>query len=120
MTKWAKDIIIYRIEMPDGEGLYSASNRCSCLSEMYNKHAHPDPSQDAVLAGIHIYSDVFFGFSNISQLKNWVYSPRWRKELREAGAKVKVYHAMLGFHSNHQAVFIKKSSRLLGVMEIPV
>ena len=119
--------VVYRIETPDGTGIYRkipGFNRAlwECGEDADTNH-HPGPSQDKGLRGVWdvmestgAYSWYQFGFSSIRQLRKWTRSHQVRAKLAEYGFRVRKYHAPSGsfIRGEHQAIFIKRDAECIG------
>jgi len=103
----------YRVEWPDGEGLYR-KGAAGLGNELSDFERHPMPFEDAELAdyydtAMEIGSSNFrFAFASIEQLKYWIYRTEWRKILHDKGLKIAVIEAD-GFHGDTQAMYEKES-----------
>lgn len=122
MSPLGKPHRIYRVENQHGTGMYHVWDRFA-LNE--NSERHPTPHHDSRLmqAGweafkARYYSDVYFGFSSLDQLRSWVYQDRWREELYSHGYNIHVYEADEALLGDTQAVFVKKLARRVGGVHI--
>jgi hypothetical protein len=108
---------IWRIETASGVGMYASGN----AGFMLNRQIHMQPQNDALLwHGLSIYADsddpgdisaelqeFSFGFTDITQLRNWVHTDSWLQQLHRSDMVLGEYTAaaydVIEGHS--QAVF---------------
>lgn len=88
--------LIYRIEGPDGKGMYWSAARVPSVCNGMQGDYHPLPEDDSKLqeqmdnvSDMKIYR---FGFDSVEQLRAWVYSDVWLQELHDAGFKLITLH----------------------------
>lgn len=92
-----KRLTVYRIELPDGKGLYRTGGYA--YSILQSSQLHPLPNVDAKLgpnwdslAGSVRYK-YYFGFSSLYQLKRWVFTKQSREAIDAEGFVVSVFKA---------------------------
>lgn len=114
--------LVYRIEMPNGVGMY----RCylACADDIQDDMRHPTPTEDAELwpfwkdMGYRERGQMRFGYATIAQLKSWVYKKSWRKKIKDHGLVVSVYRARFVRVGSAQAVFRLRTAKKIGEIDI--
>lgn len=117
---------VYRVENANGEGMYRNrvfSDRDCPLNDCYDMYRHPMPSSDDALCksigtDMVYWHRYHFGFSSISQLKNWLYTDDVRSKLANAGFVISVYECETEFHGDTQAVFIRDTARKVAALNL--
>lgn len=114
---------VYRVETPDGRGMYHSGLMTEVVDLVLNKSAselrrkHPMPHEDEALsvaverAGYDLDDPLlYYGFASIAQLKRWLFHPEVRRELSARGLRVSVYEGPCA-HGDTQAVFVRCLSK---------
>lgn len=98
---------ILRLETVDGCGIYkSKPNNSSsfCLNmttkeeslwsqvtnDFHDSSVHPNPCQEFGIE-LDLWPELFCGFSNLEQYRNWLFNPYWRRAFAERGVKMVTY-----------------------------
>lgn len=111
---------IYRIELGDGTGMYSADRWSAAYEisrQMISVTNHPEPQDDAKIGDqwvklekTYAHHQYRFGFGSIEQLKEWIYLTDWREGLDKYGFRVYVYTAEKAYVGDRQAFFLKETA----------
>lgn len=102
-------MLFYRVEWPDGEGLYR-KGAAGLGQELSDFERHPLPEEDPALVDYydsamgqgHAYFR--FAFKSLDQLKYWIYRTEWRQYLHKQGLRVAVIEAD-GHYGDTQAMY---------------
>lgn len=123
-------VLIYRIEDDKLDGPYGGYNS---LSANQDSKRHPGPYNDSALVAdfeyyynapkpvnFHIPAHYRFGFSNIPQLRAWIYDDDWLIDLHARGYHLSIYElersaVAIGYS---QAMFNKDKATLLRTQSI--
>jgi hypothetical protein len=104
-------MLVYRIEAPDGSGIYRGSMSCSNPVTDFSESRHPLPHSDSGLVNnINAKraddedddpgwsqsswienNDYIFGFANTEQLRNWVFKDEWLQQFQQRGFRLTVF-----------------------------
>lgn len=109
-------LTVWRIEYPNGVGMYRGNNRPQAVEQMYDYERHPSPLEDALLRGA--WCDLSdeeackykFGFPSLELLKAWIYRQEWRDELKERGLIISVFECAVVIRGDTQCIW--KGERL--------
>ena len=118
---------IYRLETPEGVGVYKARELypmlCRVLSEYYELPNHPGPFTDKRLKKLFFGHEALltfnFGFASLRQLTAWFFNREDRQLISECGVVCVVYevedeHFHLG---EKQCVFKKSHAKKVGTVD---
>lgn len=118
---------VYRLETPEGVGVYTAREIYPMLTRILNEYVelpnHPGPFTDKGLKNLFLqYDELFafnFGFSSLRQLKDWFFNREDRQLIAECGIVCAVYevedeHFHLG---ERQCVFKKRHAKKVGQVD---
>lgn len=119
---------VYRLEGSDGLGVYRTSDfRISELGRIYKTHKsgekRPSPyeefrdKEDMLTCNGYTPYDVFYGFKNITQLKEW-FTPAALKVFKEKGVKLVIYDAEEVLYGKKQVAFIMKNAKKLDTKDL--
>lgn len=112
----------YRIEYPDGKGMYHCVNGEWVASKIMgnDKYRHPLPEDDSKLCEERDFRNILcltpykFAFESVKQLRNWIYQDDWLQSLHNCGMLISEYtcqdeDVLVG---NTQAIFKNEISRI--------
>lgn len=112
---------IWRIEDESGVGMYSSYYSLSWGLAYPHDYRHPMPYEDSLLRenmrssfleeDLYDISNYIFGFTSLEQLRCWIYSDSWLKDLHYRGFILSIYEvedekALVG---HTQVIFIRSS-----------
>lgn len=110
---------VLRVETDVKLGMYGQSD-LDCIWDMQSPSNHPLPNEDAALSSVWndfrvkgIHREWSFGFSDLKQLRNWIYRSEWRDELARTGFMISVYDAKDYHLGDTQCIFKLKESNLV-------
>ena len=118
---------VYRLETPEGVGVYTAREIYPMLTRILNEYVelpnHPGPFSDKGLKNIFFRCDALlefnFGFASLRQLTAWFFNRGDRRLISECGIVCAVYevedeHFHLG---ERQCVFKKSHAKKVGTVD---
>jgi hypothetical protein len=114
-------IKVLRVENDERIGMYASRPKAECIHSMQSVENHPCPNEDAALSSIwyeickdwEFKNDWHFAFSDLRQLRNWIYKAEWRYELAAAGLKISVYEVTHYHLGDTQCIFKWEGSQLI-------
>lgn len=117
---------IWRVETPDGGGIYRGNFSASdWYDEGFHNARHPTPSEDALLSEKwddfrFQHSGIRFGFTSREQMRAWLYKAEWRARLKDLGCRAVIYEVPDGFAlaGDTQAVFVRDAAVAVGYEEL--
>jgi hypothetical protein len=115
---------VVRVETAMRVGMYSYrdvdNNKPACIYDMQSSANHPSPEEDAALSTIwnKLYRDGThrewsFAFSDLKQLRNWIYRSEWRNELAGCGLMISVYEVEHYHLGDTQCIFRWENVKLV-------
>jgi hypothetical protein len=98
---------VLRLETVDGCGIYKSKPNttgsswgavttteeslwCLVTNNFQDSSLHPNPCQEFGLE-MDYWPELFCGFSNLDQYRNWLFNPYWRRAFAERGVKMVTY-----------------------------
>ena len=118
---------IYRLETPEGVGVYTARELYPMLCRILNEYCglphHPGPFTDKGLKKLFFQHETLlefnFGFSSLEQLTAWFFNRDDRQLISECGVVCAVYEVEDGhFHEGEkQCVFKKRHAKKVGTVD---
>ena len=107
---------VLRVESEDRVGMYAYRDvnydQPECIYNMQDSMRHPSPDEDAALSrlwaefsGDGTHREWSFAFTDMNQLRNWIYKTEWRNELAKFGLKISVYEVTHYHLGDTQCIF---------------
>jgi hypothetical protein len=111
---------VLRVENDEQKGMYSVYPKPDCIYSMQSASNHPTPEEDAALrdnwykiSRANTHREWYFGFSDLKQLRNWIYRTEWRDELTARGLKISVYEVTHYHIGDTQSIFRWEDAKLI-------
>lgn len=103
---------VLRVENDERVGMYASRVGVECIYEMQSPSNHPSPDEDAALKDIWAefqkdgtHREWHFGFSDLRQLRSWIYRTEWRDELASFGMMISIYEVKNYHLGDTQCIF---------------
>lgn len=120
------EILLYRIENEEGQGVYTTfeekGNKSIWfkVSKLNVDNNMQPPPYNSILNYNENKRELFFAFSSLEQLRNWFYDDYWLLQFEELGFKLVVYKTQLKYCKRdvHQAVFEKERASKLAKISL--
>lgn len=114
-------LTFYRVEHEEtGKGMYQDRGPMAEFEVDYD--SHPLPGEDR---GLRFYLEdrfvddkEFFAFSDITQLKAWLYKDEYIEKLCDCGYVINVYETTDGCYGWSQAIFYKETATLIETIRL--
>jgi hypothetical protein len=98
---------VLRLETVDGCGIYKSNSKnssafcvnmttseeslwCQVTNNFQDSSVHPNPCQEFGIE-LDYWQELFCGFANLEQYRNWLFNPYWRRSFAERGVKMVTY-----------------------------